>query len=511
VTIGGNLKAKYVFHAVCPAWTGGEHQSDITAMETCVRNCFVKANEMKLTSLSFSPLSTGLYGFPKDKAVDIIIDQALRYVRENSGSTLRTVKFIAQENTMNKQFKDKLTEQSIETKEPARTTQDTLSDETNQSSQKNKRNPFNGEPNMPFGTPSDQSNQNIEVTEIIVIQKEVYVVPSQSSEPQAAVAGNDGYQERTSSNLDQDHHKHHGEDHIKSSASLEGHHHKHHQEEQKEAVASSQGTDQQVQEIVSKSVEQEIKEVIQEAIKVENTVEQIIENAPDIDDKHIGELIKEEEKMIQMENEILQKEQEIIKQEEEQLKKDEEFLDSLDAKPVEHHHHHEQKVEEVVVTETIIEEPTGVEEVIVTETIIEEPTKAEHHHHHHQHEQKVEEVIVTETVVESVMEGSNQVEVVETETIIENLKTGEIEVVDEIVVIENNQVIEEVVTNEEFKAEDFGSGNKESILSNEDTMDTKASSQSNLEEANEGKPENEVDEPEVGGKKKRNKKKKGGK
>jgi O-acetyl-ADP-ribose deacetylase (regulator of RNase III) len=71
------LPARYVIHTVGPVWGGGERGED-RLLANCYRNSLALAAEHGLTSIAFPAISTGVFGFPPDRAAVI----ALRAVRE---------------------------------------------------------------------------------------------------------------------------------------------------------------------------------------------------------------------------------------------------------------------------------------------------------------------------------------------------------------------------------------------------------------------------------------------
>ena len=78
ITTGGNLKAKYVIHAVGPIWAGGK-KNEKELLSNAYLSSLKLAEINKFTSLAFPNISTGVYGFPKDKAAAI----ALKTVKEH--------------------------------------------------------------------------------------------------------------------------------------------------------------------------------------------------------------------------------------------------------------------------------------------------------------------------------------------------------------------------------------------------------------------------------------------
>ena len=76
ITTGGLLPAPYVIHAVGPVWHGGSQNED-AVLASAYRNSIRLAGEQNLRTVAFPNISTGIYGFPRERAVDIAI-QAVR-------------------------------------------------------------------------------------------------------------------------------------------------------------------------------------------------------------------------------------------------------------------------------------------------------------------------------------------------------------------------------------------------------------------------------------------------
>ncbi len=83
VTSGGNLKAKYVIHTVGPRW--GEGNED-EKLRSAVRSALERASELGLRSISIPAISTGIFGFPKERGAEIILNEVVRFLREKDTS-----------------------------------------------------------------------------------------------------------------------------------------------------------------------------------------------------------------------------------------------------------------------------------------------------------------------------------------------------------------------------------------------------------------------------------------
>jgi O-acetyl-ADP-ribose deacetylase len=89
-TPGFRLPAKWIFHAVGPVWNGGNHHED-ELLASCYRRCLELAREHGVKSIAFPAISTGIYGFPSDRAANI----AIQTVRKNiEGTGVDRVEFV---------------------------------------------------------------------------------------------------------------------------------------------------------------------------------------------------------------------------------------------------------------------------------------------------------------------------------------------------------------------------------------------------------------------------------
>ncbi|MBO4694343.1 MAG: protein-ADP-ribose hydrolase [Clostridia bacterium] len=90
VSYAYNLPSKYIFHTVGPIYSGSK-QDDID-LKNCYLSCLKEANKMKLESIVFCSLSTGLFGFPIEKASEIAIRTVCEFLK-NENKNIRKVIF----------------------------------------------------------------------------------------------------------------------------------------------------------------------------------------------------------------------------------------------------------------------------------------------------------------------------------------------------------------------------------------------------------------------------------
>jgi len=74
-----NLDAKYVIHTVGPAWIDGGH-GEREALHSCYRNSLALAAELGCESVAFPLIATGVYGFPRDEALNIALSEIGKFL-----------------------------------------------------------------------------------------------------------------------------------------------------------------------------------------------------------------------------------------------------------------------------------------------------------------------------------------------------------------------------------------------------------------------------------------------
>lgn len=84
------LNAKYIIHTVGPAWDGGEH-GEREILRSCYANSLALAAELECGSIAFPLIATGVYGFPKDEALRIALDEINRFLLSHDMNVILVV------------------------------------------------------------------------------------------------------------------------------------------------------------------------------------------------------------------------------------------------------------------------------------------------------------------------------------------------------------------------------------------------------------------------------------
>ncbi|MFC0241494.1 O-acetyl-ADP-ribose deacetylase [Rhodopseudomonas telluris] len=85
ITQGYRLPARHVIHAVGPVWHGGGSGED-AALASCYRRALDLCQQHGLASVAFPAISTGVYGFPPERAAPIAVGTCIE--------TLKTTPFV---------------------------------------------------------------------------------------------------------------------------------------------------------------------------------------------------------------------------------------------------------------------------------------------------------------------------------------------------------------------------------------------------------------------------------
>ena len=73
------LQARYILHTVGPVWEGGNHGERET-LHSCYRTALALAESLHCGSIAFPLISTGVYGFPREDALSIAVEEIRRFL-----------------------------------------------------------------------------------------------------------------------------------------------------------------------------------------------------------------------------------------------------------------------------------------------------------------------------------------------------------------------------------------------------------------------------------------------
>ncbi len=80
ITSGFALKAYYVIHTVGPVWQGGG-QGEAALLSACYENSLALAVKHDLHSIAFPLISAGIYGYPKEQALEIAKNSIEQFIK----------------------------------------------------------------------------------------------------------------------------------------------------------------------------------------------------------------------------------------------------------------------------------------------------------------------------------------------------------------------------------------------------------------------------------------------
>jgi O-acetyl-ADP-ribose deacetylase len=88
-TSAGRLPCRMVIHTVGPIWGEGNEDAKLT---DAIWGTLELANELKLTRLAIPAISTGIYGFPKERAAKIILSTQFEWINSHPTTSLKTIR-----------------------------------------------------------------------------------------------------------------------------------------------------------------------------------------------------------------------------------------------------------------------------------------------------------------------------------------------------------------------------------------------------------------------------------
>jgi len=90
LTSAGRLSAKFVIHAVGPRMGEGDEENKL---KNAVYNSLLLASQKGLQSISMPAISSGIFGFPKDRCAKILVRESADFLKKQTKSSLKVVEF----------------------------------------------------------------------------------------------------------------------------------------------------------------------------------------------------------------------------------------------------------------------------------------------------------------------------------------------------------------------------------------------------------------------------------
>jgi O-acetyl-ADP-ribose deacetylase (regulator of RNase III) len=90
ITGGGTLKVKYVIHAVGPRYSGSPKDPEL--LSSAYRKSLELCTQNKISSIVFPSISTGIYGYPVEKASRIALKTVMDYLKDHP--EIKLVRFV---------------------------------------------------------------------------------------------------------------------------------------------------------------------------------------------------------------------------------------------------------------------------------------------------------------------------------------------------------------------------------------------------------------------------------
>jgi O-acetyl-ADP-ribose deacetylase (regulator of RNase III) len=102
ITGAGKLPCKAVIHAVGPKMGEGD---EVAKLKSSVSSSLTLASEKKFRSISMPAISSGIFGFPKDRCAEILVEEARKYLMSNATS-LEIIEFCVIDDETTDYFKN---------------------------------------------------------------------------------------------------------------------------------------------------------------------------------------------------------------------------------------------------------------------------------------------------------------------------------------------------------------------------------------------------------------------
>lgn len=94
VTTGGRLPARYVIHAVGPIWNQYTPEEADRLLASAVQSSLQRADELGIATVAFPAISSGIYGFPKDRCAKVMMGAIEDYFAQRADSSVKEVRLV---------------------------------------------------------------------------------------------------------------------------------------------------------------------------------------------------------------------------------------------------------------------------------------------------------------------------------------------------------------------------------------------------------------------------------
>ncbi|VDB92317.1 unnamed protein product [Peniophora sp. CBMAI 1063] len=94
ITKGYRLPARHVIHTVGPVYSASKEDRVASLLASCYRRSLELASEHSLKSIAFPCISTGVYGYPNEKAAHIALREVRTYLESDAGKEIERVMFV---------------------------------------------------------------------------------------------------------------------------------------------------------------------------------------------------------------------------------------------------------------------------------------------------------------------------------------------------------------------------------------------------------------------------------
>lgn len=104
VTGAGSLPCRYIIHTVGPRWGEGDEEEKL---RRAVFNALLRAEERSMRSVSLPAVSTGVFGFPKERGVEVILHSVKAFLAE-SPRGIEKIRFVNKDSFTAELFSQKI-------------------------------------------------------------------------------------------------------------------------------------------------------------------------------------------------------------------------------------------------------------------------------------------------------------------------------------------------------------------------------------------------------------------